>query len=295
MPKVNTDRTKEKRQLQANIPDKIRFTVWMLIGLVVVIALLDLAGWIFGLTLLNSTGYYWVPLKVGSVCFLISSFALIIFFMGGPGKIRKPGMIIAGVVLIILGTLTIISWNRTGIWQDGLFIHAPIFNLFLSPEQRMPLLSALIFLFIGVIIILFAFDNRYFADIAHILLFPVSIAAYLIPVCYLLDIHSIRDFYNEPAGLNSGISFCAICIALYLARTDTWFMRVYASKSMGGIMARRLFPWIILIPIIIGRLRIFGEETYLFELDNGCSSGCSNLYILFYNSDLDHCKIPEPD
>jgi len=256
--------------LPVNIPDRRKFTVWTCIGLVVLISLLDLNGWIFGWNWFKGIEYYWIPMHgAASVCFLISSIAVLITFSKRPAYIKKTVTVIAGVVLNITSAFTIISWTGTGAAQDGFLSNTFFLNLFFSPEQGMPLLSAYIFLFTGVILILLALDNQSLVNIAHILLFPVSIAAYLIPLCYLLDIYSIPDFFNAPVGLNSGISFCALCFAIYLSRTDTWFMEVYASKSMGGIMARRLFPWLIIIPVLIGRLRIYGEQTGLFDSITG--------------------------
>jgi len=258
------------KDFPGNIPDRIKYTVWICLGLVVTISILDLAIWLFGWSLPESLGYYWVPMNVSaSFCFLLSAISVIIIFSMRKGSLKKSVPVIAGVVLNITGALTIISWGGNGEVQDGFLSNAFFLNLLFSPEQRMSLLSGYIFLFIGVIIILLALNNHSFANIAHILLFPVSIAAYLIPLCYLLDIYSMRDFFNVPVGLNTGVSFVAICFAIYLSRTDTWFMEVYSSKSIGGIMARRLFPWIIIIPVLIGRFRIYGEQTGVFDSITG--------------------------
>jgi PAS domain S-box-containing protein len=114
-----------------------------------------------------------------------------------------------------------------------------------------------------------AADNPIASNVAHIICLPVSVAGYLIPVSYMLNVYSIHPFSDNPLALNSGIAFCAVCAAVYMMQPDTWLMRVFTSNNSGGIMARRLFPWLLLLPVFIGWLRIYGEHSGAFISDIG--------------------------
>ena len=46
-------------------------------------------------------------------------------------------------------------------------------------------------------------------------------------------------------------------------------MSVFVSRNPGGIMAWRLFPWLLLLPIIIGWFRIYGEHSGVIESETG--------------------------
>jgi len=216
-------------------------------------------------------GQNWTPMKIiSALCFIVTSLALTIIFTKRPVVIKTSGPVIIGILLILVSVLTIISWfyvNVTG--HEAALTILPIWNLFLSALTRMSLLSAFIFLSTGIIIILLAFEDRITANIAHLLFIPSVIAIYMIPVSYLLNVTSIHQFLNVPVALNTGIAFCAVCTAVYIMRPDTLFMRVFISKFSGGIMARRLFPWLVLFPVVIAWMRIYGEHSGFFVSEVG--------------------------
>jgi signal transduction histidine kinase len=64
-------------------------------------------------------------------------------------------------------------------------------------------------------------------------------------------------------------------------------MKVFTSKNLGGIMARRLLLALILLPIIVGWLRIYGEHSSLFKSEVGVAivaiiyTGCFLLLLWF--------------
>jgi signal transduction histidine kinase len=133
----------------------------------------------------------------------------------------------------------------------------------------MPLLTAVIFLFISCILFLLSTKNKLAFEFAHFLIFPAALASYFVPVSYILDVYSIPELPNIPMALNTGISFCALCFAALLVRPETWLMKVFTSGNMGGIMARRLLPGLLLLPVLIGWFRIKGERSEIFESEVG--------------------------
>ena len=46
-------------------------------------------------------------------------------------------------------------------------------------------------------------------------------------------------------------------------------MNVFTSKNAGGMMARKLLPALLALPLVIGWLRIMGERSGLFESEEG--------------------------
>ena len=72
-----------------------------------------------------------------------------------------------------------------------------------------------------------------------------------------------------PVALNTGVAFCALCVAILCLRPDTWLMSVLTSGHAGGVMARRLLPALLIIPLLIGRLRLMGERAGAFASEVG--------------------------
>ncbi|MBG0859968.1 MAG: PAS domain S-box protein [Bacteroidales bacterium] len=245
---------------------------WISNIVVLIISMLDLTGWITGITWLKSAGPFWEPMKIiSAICFLIASLSLIIIVTKQPAsKIRKTVPPVAGLFLIAVGLLSLIMWIHVlTAGHETSVVNLPVMDLFLAPGARMSLFTAINFTLTGLILILINQGNNIASNIAHILSFPAAIIGYMVPVSYLLSINYFTQFLNVPVALNSGIAFCALYISVFFMRPSTWLMSVYTSKNSGGIMARRLLPWVLLLPILIGWFRIYGEHNDWFVSEIG--------------------------
>jgi PAS domain S-box-containing protein len=266
-----TSHIAEKERYQVRLSRTLRNIVWISIIVTLAISILDLIGWITGIIWLKSAGPYWEPMKIiTAMCFILTSLSLVIIYKERPEAFRTIVPVISGIFLIIVSVLTIFIWlyaNTTG--QESALTAIPVLNLFLSPATRMSLLSAFIFLLIGIILIMLTSNKNVASDITHILCFPAAVAGYMVPASYLLKVHSIHQFLGTPVALTSGIAFCAVCVAVYAIRPHTWLMRVFTSNNIGGIISRRLLPWFVLLPLIIGWFRIYGERSGFFDSEVG--------------------------
>jgi PAS domain S-box-containing protein len=244
---------------------------WISILFVLIISFLDLIGWITGISWLKGGGIYWTPMKIiTALSFIFISLTLIMIFTKSTMLVRRIFSFIAGSFLIITGSLSAIAWFSYGATgQEASFTTMPFFRLFLAPVQRMALLTSIIFILTGIMMFLLNSEGHRSADLAHILCFPVAIAGYIVPVSYILGVYSIHDFLGTAVALNTGLAFCAICTAIFLIHPDTWLMKVFLNRDSGGIMARRLLPWLLVLPVVIAWFRIYGEHQELFDSEVG--------------------------
>jgi len=118
-------------------------------------------------------------------------------------------------------------------------------------------------------VFLLSIKNKLISEVAHFLIIPVGLASYYVPLSYILDAYSIPELPNIRVALNTGISFCALCVAFLLIKPETWLMKVFTSSNMGGMMARRLLPAFLLLPVLIGWFRLKGERSEIFDPDVG--------------------------
>jgi PAS domain S-box-containing protein len=251
--------------------ETLRIIFWMSLTICLFISILDLTGWITGIPWLKSMGSYWPPMKiVTALCFIITSSALAILFLKRPPALRTAFPVISGILLVFVSLLTVIGWFFfKGHEHEALFTTFPVFSFFLSSDKRMAILTAFIFLMTGIILILLSSDKKIAANAAHAILLPVAIAVYLIPASYLLKAYPIHDFFGAPAALNTGLAFSAVCAAIFAMGPDTWLIRVFTSPYSGGIMARKMIPWFIVLPVVIGWLIIRAEKTDLLGTEVG--------------------------
>lgn len=235
MQTTSRNHTDEKAGYPVNMPSPPIYTAWISISLILVISLMSLAGWFFSIDWLKSLGQTSAGMRIiVALCFLVTSASLLLINTRRHGRFEITIPVITGIFLTSIGLLTIYCWFFTMVYSnEAALSNWPVFSLFLSPNERMPVLSALIFLFTGIVLCLLAQNNHSYSNIAHILFILPTIAGYMIPVSYLLNGISIHQFFSSPVALNSGIAFCAVSFTVYILRPETIVMKVFTSKNSG--------------------------------------------------------------
>jgi PAS domain S-box-containing protein len=245
--------------------------MWITISLVCVISFIDLAGWIFDIPIFKSLGGFYHPMMPVTGISLVLS--VIILLIIGRDPVKKPLLIISGIfcaLLILLAIITICSYIWEIKYSKELAITAmPFFIMFLSPEWKMALISALILLIIGIVFILLIFHNRKAVNIAHGLIIITLVSSYMVPVSYLLGVHHIHEIQAKPVPLNTGIALMILCIGILCQNPESWLMRAFTGLFSGSLMARKLLPGMIILPLLITSFRVYGERTGWFEPEVG--------------------------
>ena len=267
----NSNQISRPHWYSLGLPRSFQTAVWILVIIIFILSILDLAGWVFNITLFKSIEPQWIPMKaVSALCFILSASSLVLIHARSQDILKYWVSKVLSVIIFVISLVTVIAWLYVLTKGREFSINsAPLLRLFLLPVNRMPFLSALIFLFIGCILLLLSIKNKLAFDFAHFLICPAALASYFIPVSYILDAYYIPELPNIPTALNTGISFCALCLAILLIRPETWLMKAFTSGNLGGIMARRILPGLLLLPVLIGWFRIKGERSQIFESEVG--------------------------
>lgn len=250
---------------------EIKIPVWISIITVFALSFLDLAGWIFNITLFKSIIPQWIPMKIiTAVCFIFAATSLLIIQSNFPVILRKilPRVFavlicLASLISLYLYFYSIVNGHETS--SAG----TTYLGFFLLPPGRMALLTALNFFLIGCILFLLPANKAGTSNIAHIIIIPVVIESYYVIISYILGVYSATEILEIPVALNTGIAFFGICVAVLLIRPETWLLRVFLSADTGGIFAKKLLPGLMILPLIIGWLRIRGERIDLFKSEEG--------------------------
>ena len=248
-----------------------RRSIWILLLIVFFISVLDLAGWIFNIDLSKSIRSTWESMElITALCFIISALTLAIIQLNLPALTKRILSISFAFVVCIISLSTLYVYLYLLITGH----ESPVTNLsslsiFLSPLNRMDILTAVNFILLGCILFLLTRENKRSPGVAHIVIVPVFLISYLTIISYILDVYQATDLKNISVALNTAIAFCGICFAVLLMRPDTWLMKLYYSRDTAGILARKLFPALVFLPVVIGWLRIEGERTGLIKSEEG--------------------------
>ncbi|MDP9005271.1 MAG: ATP-binding protein, partial [Verrucomicrobiota bacterium] len=84
-----------------------------------------------------------------------------------------------------------------------------------------------------------------------------------------------------PTSLPGAVSFLLLATAILHARPEKGIMGIIASDTAGGMLARRFIPLAILLPILLGALRLYGEKMGWYETKFGAAHAATAFIVLF--------------
>jgi diguanylate cyclase (GGDEF)-like protein len=86
-------------------------------------------------------------------------------------------------------------------------------------------------------------------------------------------VYGVKSFYGIgsyiPMAIHTALTFVIVAIGILCARPSRGIMQVFSSNSSGGMMVRRLLPAVLIIPLLLGGIRLGGQRTTLFETEFG--------------------------
>jgi PAS domain-containing protein len=244
--------------------------VWSGIGTALVLAGLDLLGLVIGIPALRSLISYWPPMSTPSaVCLLLSGAALgLLASRLALWKRRLSGFL--GLSVGAAGFLSLTASlvkDLTG--SEWPWAGYPVLELFLSADARMAALTALYFLLFGTALLLLGTGRPAGESVAAALLLGCALLAYQVLAGYLLDVEAFHRWLHRDVAFNTGLALAGLLASALHLRPDSWLMRVFTGPESGAQMARRLLPALVVLPLVIGWLRIQGERRGVFESDLG--------------------------
>jgi PAS domain S-box-containing protein len=243
---------------------------------VVSIGCLVLIGWILDIDILKSVVPGLVTMKANTALGFVVSGTSLFLLIEPSSKQRLAGRLCSlFVVAIGLATLVeyVLGWNL-GIDQwlatdDSQPIHT------FSPGRMSPL-TAVCFTWIGVALWLSGAKRRQVTTApirwVEVLALLTSLSAVQVLIAYLYQVQPILGFivYTDMA-VHTALCFVVLSVGILLAHPHYGLVRVMTADSAGGVIARRLLPAAIAIPLILGWLRITSERIGLFEPAFGTS------------------------
>src|SRR3989440_10851743 len=97
---------------------------------------------------------------------------------------------------------------------------------------------------------------------------------------YLIGLYTTSSY--TPASLLTSISFFLLATGILLARADRGTLAIIVSETAAGMLARRLIPLAILLPILIGALRQHAERAGLYDPTFGAAHSATTFMVLFF-------------
>ncbi len=143
-----------------------------------------------------------------------------------------------------------------------------------SPETsvpgRMSPISAFNFFLSGLALLLVDVETRRGHWPGQFLALLTTTTSFMAIVGYAYSAHALYDIepYSSMA-LHSALAFAVLSLGVLAARPDRGLMVLLTADTAGGILARRLLPIAVFLPLVLGWLRLQGQQAGFYGLAFG--------------------------
>jgi PAS domain S-box-containing protein len=121
----------------------------------------------------------------------------------------------------------------------------------------------------------------------------------LVALCGYL--YGVKSLYSSTSSSTMAVhtvaGLMAVCLAYFLARPDEGIASIAASDSHSGLLLRTLIPAIVVVPILIGWLRLAGQRANLYDTPFGIalqvlgSIGCLSVLTMLIVRSMDRFEL----
>jgi PAS domain S-box-containing protein len=226
-----------------------------------ILAVLVLAGWTFNVEMLKRIVPGLVAMNpMTAVSFLLASVSLA-FVRQKPDPARDPWLVFAtracAFLIVSIGATRILAFAGAPDLRIDELLFASKLNLGFRVRNVMAPNTALNFFLVGSALLLLHSRRRRMSPFACIAALVCGFEAILAILGYT---YGIGAFYKVqtyiPMALNTAIGFLVLAFGIMSCQAERGFLAAITSGNVGGVMTRRLLPAAILLPAIIGWLRI---------------------------------------
>ncbi|MDQ4094978.1 MAG: HAMP domain-containing histidine kinase [Actinomycetota bacterium] len=218
-------------------------------------------GWLLDAPSLKSISPSFVPMMPNSAVGIVAAGASVLAFKAGHTHAARA----LAIFVTALGLITLaehaLGWNA-GI--DRVLFGPDLGTDGTSTPGRPPPSTALAFVGLGCAVLMLG-SRRRRINLAHGVSFAVASIGVMSLTGYLYGVSAFEGPINySPMAVHTGVACILLGVAIVYTETETGFTRVFLSKGLGGLVARRLLPVVTIFPIVVGLVRVLGERAGLY-------------------------------
>ncbi len=233
---------------------------------VVVTSLVVLWGWATGHAVVTRVHAEWTStMPLTAATFALAGVSLLALTQAmaseGPASRRWRGAALAiGCLVALVG-----SWRLASHLAGRDFPLDALGFGTVEEDDHMPLLTSVGLALAGAALMTNA--RRIFHPLAQTAASLLLLLGWLGLTRYLYggDTRGVPFLMSMPAAL----LFTTLGVGLFFARPDGGFVRLWNSTTAGGLLLRRLLPTALVVPVVLGWLRLLGERAGWFGLETG--------------------------
>src|SRR6266508_135532 len=254
------------------------------------IACLVIIGWILNLSILKTLLSGLPEMKPNTAIALLLAAVSLYLSSTNASKVRRYAAACCALVVFAIGAATLAEYIlRADFGIDQLF-----FNSQSLESARMTPHSSLSISLSGLSLLLLNARKSLlssFSDAGAFAVLAIAMTALLGHSYHARLLYGVSS--NSGMALHTAFSFISLAVGVLAANRQSMLVAILTSSSVGGIMARRLLPAAVLIPAVLGWLRIQGQDLGWYDAGFGTALmivACILLLatFIFYNIIIPH-------
>lgn len=243
--------------------------------MVILICSLVLIGWQFDIEIFKRILPSFVAMNpLAAICFIASATGFLVVRTRPAPKLRQWEMflLVSSVMVAATGVIARYITHKHFFLADRVLFSSKLDVAGQLPNYMAPN-TAIGFIIIGLSLLLLNSRHKVFRRISQYLAGAVAFASSIAILGYLYGSQQpfigFRAFI--PIAVHSAICFILLSTAILMSRPREGLMSLFSSSGGAGFMMRRLLVPAVLLPTILGWLRIQGQRANLYNTDIGVS------------------------
>ncbi|MEO6183704.1 MAG: PAS domain S-box protein, partial [Verrucomicrobiota bacterium] len=255
----------------------------LLAALALAIGAMGLAGWIFGIDALKRIHPSLVTMKANTaIGLMLASFSLLLLQdenVAGAKRRLAQGL---AVVIALLGLVTLgehIYGCDLGI--DQFLFRESVAEAGWSLPGRMGVMSTLDFFFLGMALLFLDTRRfkRYWAETFALATMGATLLVFLYYFYGVEGSERVGKYFS--IALHTVVAFFSLSAGILLARPQRGMAMAFMSSSAGSVVARRMLPAAVIVPLLLGWLRTLGQKAGLYGLGFGTAALVFLMILIF--------------
>lgn len=242
-------------------------------ALSIAIPFLVLLGWQFDIGWLKSLLPHLVTMKpLTAISFLCCGVSLGLH--ASRFKPARHAAIAARALPLVAAAcgITTLAGSLTGrdFQFEGFLFHRALLASGIEHPGRMSSASAVAFIVLALALVLFDFRPGTRTRLWQPLCLAVALFAMIQILGYLYGVGDLyKTFGQNPMAVHTAVLFFLLSLGLFASRSDLGWMAVLTSPLAGGLIARRILPTAILLPVLVGWIRLEGQHRGFYQTEFG--------------------------
>jgi PAS domain S-box-containing protein len=259
---------------------------------ILVVGILVLAGWTWNIDFFKRPIPHLTAMNpLTALNFLFAAASFLLFSGNRPrsgnaplyGKGRMTGKILSTFVLLI--GISRMAGPIPGLHQpidQLLFAHRLLADQPGNLPNQMTIQTALCFVLSGLALLMLNYRTKS----GHIPTQFIALLVAMIGVFSLIGfLYRVQAFYGPfpyiPMSVHTSACFLLLSLAILLASPDTGLMKELTGRNIGSMVGRSLLPFVVLLPILLGYLRLLAYWYGIITTEFGVALLVASIILAF--------------